>query len=227
MTTIPPVNTTPVNTPTSSTAATTAAAQQSLAGDQQSFLALLTAQLKNQDPTAPMDSNQFTQQLVAMTGVQQQITTNNLLQDLVNNQSGFSDPVSLIGKTATATTPDATLQSGQATWQYSLSGAAAGATLQVLDSKGALVWQTTTGALSAGPQTLNWNGQNLAGIQQPDGGSYTLQVVAKDASGASVASQIYQSGLVTSIQENNGSPLVGLNGGYVPLSSITTVTASS
>ena len=222
-----PIPSTTPTTPATGTAASISGAQQSLAGDQQTFLTLLTAQLKNQDPLSPVDSNQFTQQLVAMTGVQQQITTNTLLQQLVNNQSGFADPVSLIGKTATASSPDATLQGGQANWLFSLGGTAANATLKVLDANGNVVAQSAAGSLSPGEQSFNWNGQNLLGVQQSDGGTYTLQVTATDASGAAVTSQVYQRGVVTSIQENNGTPLVGLNNGYVPLSSITSVTASS
>lgn len=221
---IPP--TTPT-TPATGTQASISGAQKSLGADQQTFLKLLTAQLKAQNPLSPVDSNQFTQQLVAMTGVQQQITTNTLLQQLVNNQSGFADPVSLIGKTATANAPDATLQGGKASWLFSLNDTAAGATLKVLDSNGNVVAQSLPGSLSPGEQSFNWNGQNLLGAQQADGGTYTLQITANDANGAAVASQVYQRGLVTSIQENNGTPLVGLNGGYVPLSSITSVTASS
>jgi len=212
---------------TSSTASSISSAQQSLAGDQQTFLTLLTAQLKNQDPLSPVDSNQFTQQLVAMTGVQQQITTNTLLQQLVDNQSGFSDPVSLIGKTATASSPDATLQGGKANWLYSLDGTAASATVKVVDSNGNVVAQSVPGSLSPGEQSFNWNGKNLLGTQQSDGGTYTLEITATDASGAAVTSQVYQRGSVTSIQENNGTPLVGMNGGFVPLSTVTSVTASS
>jgi flagellar basal-body rod modification protein FlgD len=221
---IPP--TTPT-TPATGTQASIASAQKSLGGDQQTFLKLLTAQLKAQNPLSPVDSNQFTQQLVAMTGVQQQITTNTLLQQLVNNQSGFADPVSLIGKTATVNSPDATLQGGKADWLFSLGGTAASATIKVLDANGNVVAQSTPGSLSPGEQSFNWDGKNLLGAQQGDGGTYTLQITATDASGAAIASQVYQRGPVTSIQENNGTPLVGLNGGFVPLSSVTSVTASA
>ncbi len=224
MTTVPGATAT---TSTSSTAATTAAAQQSLAGDQQTFLTLLTTQLKNQDPLSPVDSNQFTQQLVAMTGVQQQITTNTLLQQLVDNQAGLGDSVGLIGKLATATTPTTTLQNGQANWLFSLNGTAANATLQVLDSGGNLVWQGAPNSLSPGEQSFTWNGQNLSGVQQPDGGTYTLQITAGDSGGGAVTSQIYQRGVVTSIQGLNGTTMVGMNGAVVPLSSVTGVTSAS
>src|SRR5206468_750039 len=71
-----------------------------LADAQQTFLKLLTTQLKNQDPLSPLDSNQFTQQIVQMTGVEQQLYSNQLLQQLVNQGGmGLSSSVGLIGKT--------------------------------------------------------------------------------------------------------------------------------
>ncbi|HEX2801368.1 MAG TPA: flagellar hook capping FlgD N-terminal domain-containing protein, partial [Phenylobacterium sp.] len=58
----------------------TALGRTSLVENFNTFLSLLTTQLKNQDPTAPLDSNQFTQQLVQMTGVEQQLNSNDLLK---------------------------------------------------------------------------------------------------------------------------------------------------
>ena len=74
----------------------------SLANNYQSFLSLLTTQLKNQDPLSPLDTNQFTQQLTQMTGVEQQLLGNQLLQQLVTEQAGLTQAAGLIGKTVTA-----------------------------------------------------------------------------------------------------------------------------
>jgi flagellar hook assembly protein FlgD len=74
----------------------------SLASNFQGFLTLLTTQLKNQDPTQPLDTNQFTQQITQMTGVEQQLLSNQLLQQLVNAQGGVTAAANLIGKTITA-----------------------------------------------------------------------------------------------------------------------------
>src|SRR5580704_14341929 len=74
----------------------------SLAGNFQSFLSLLTTQLQNQDPLNPTDTNQFTQQITQMTGVEQQLISNQLLQQLVSQQTGIGAAASLIGDTVTA-----------------------------------------------------------------------------------------------------------------------------
>jgi flagellar basal-body rod modification protein FlgD len=72
-----------------------------IASNSQTFLTLLTTQLKNQDPLSPMDTNQFTQQLTQMSGVEQQLLGNQLLQTLVTEQ-GLDQGANLIGKTVTA-----------------------------------------------------------------------------------------------------------------------------
>ena len=83
----------------SATGDTTAIGRARLAENFDTFLSLLTTQLKNQDPLSPLDSNQFTQQIVQMTGVEQQLATNDLLKKLVSNTtSGIATAVSLIGK---------------------------------------------------------------------------------------------------------------------------------
>ena len=79
--------------PTSSAAASSISINgglASLAGNFQSFLTLLTTQLQNQDPLNPTDTNQFTQQITQMTGVEQQLISNQLLQQLVSQQTGVS-----------------------------------------------------------------------------------------------------------------------------------------
>ncbi|HEY3800348.1 MAG TPA: flagellar hook capping FlgD N-terminal domain-containing protein [Caulobacteraceae bacterium] len=74
----------------------------SLAGNFQSFLTLLTTQLQNQDPLNPTDTNQFTQQITSMTGVEQQLLSNQLLQQLVSSQSGVAGGANLMGDTVSA-----------------------------------------------------------------------------------------------------------------------------
>src|ERR1700761_4054090 len=102
----------------------------SLTTNFQSFLSLLTTQLKDQDPTSPVDPNQFTQQIVQMTGVQQQLLTNNLLTTLVGQgQSGMNGAVGYIGKEVMATSANQSLAKGSATWDYQLASNAASATM--------------------------------------------------------------------------------------------------
>jgi flagellar basal-body rod modification protein FlgD len=113
-----------------------------LASNFETFLSLLTAQLKNQDPLSPMDSNEFTGQLTQMAGVEQQLLSNQLLTALLNGQKGdgLANASNYIGKDATAAWAVTKLADGEATWSYELGASASEATLQVLDSTGKVVW---------------------------------------------------------------------------------------
>jgi flagellar basal-body rod modification protein FlgD len=219
------------STITANQAATTTQGQISagisrLADNEQTFLALLTTQLKNQDPLSPLDSNQFTAQITQMTGVEQQLTTNKLLQSLVDKQSGdISQAVGLIGKTATAAGADAALKNGSATWNYTQAAAAQNGALQVKNAEGVVVWRGTPSDLTKGSHSFTWNGKNEQGVTQPPG-LYTLSVSAADSTGTAVTVNQSLKGPVTAVEMKDGAPLVTINGVQVSLSAITAVEAA-
>ncbi|MEI6441223.1 MAG: flagellar hook assembly protein FlgD [Alphaproteobacteria bacterium] len=196
-----------------------------LASSFDTFLKLLTSQLKNQDPLSPLDSNQFTQQLVQMTGVEQQIFSNDLLKQLVSNSgSTVSQAVSVIGKDIQASVPTSGLSGGKANWNYKLDRAATDVKLEVLDSNGKIVHAEAATDNAAGDHTLTWNGKDLAGRQLPDGGAYTLRVTAADSSHTPVTSSVSIKGRVTAVEQSNGAILLSVGGAKIPFSSVTTVT---
>ena len=152
-----------------------------LAENFDTFLTLLTSQLKNQDPLSPMDANEFTGQIVQMTGVEQQLLTNDLLQKLVSNTAGGLDTaLGLIGKQVRAVTTDAALTNGKAEWVYKLDSDAADVKVEVLDARGQVVSATALADVKAGDHDFTWNGKNALGQTLPDG-TYTLRVSAKSA----------------------------------------------
>src|SRR5579871_5400623 len=203
----------------------TALGRASLATNFDTFLSLLTTQLKNQDPLSPLDSNQFTQQLVQMTGVEQQLNTNDLLKQLVaNTAGGVSTAVSLIGKTVKAVSDNANLSGGQAQWIYNLPANASDLKVQVLDSNGKVVNTVAPTDLTAGDKTFTWNGKDQTGAQLPDGGTYTLRVTALDGSGATMSTTNYVQGVVSGVEQSNGSTLLTINGGKVDWSKVTSIT---
>lgn len=221
MTTVAPVTATPTSPTTSSSSSGNALNQ--LSGNFDTFLQLLTTQLQNQDPTSPMDTNQFTQQLVEYSQVEQQISTNSNLQTLINLQQGqsTSNAVSYLGKTVTLTNGQGALTNGSASWNYSLSAAAANATLSVSDANGNVVY-TAPAQTGTGAQQFTWNGQNSSGNQLPDG-AYTLKVTATDSSGAAVTSQIASSGVVTQIDLTGTAPQLMIGTMEFPLTSVSAV----
>jgi flagellar basal-body rod modification protein FlgD len=222
VTATPPTTST---TPAASSTNTTALGAASLADNFNTFLSLLTTQLKNQDPLSPLDSNQFTQQLVQMTGVEQQINANSLLTQLVaNTGNGVSTAVTLIGKDVKAVSDNANLTTGQAKWTYNLSAAASDLKVEVLDANGKLVHAEAPSDMKAGDHSFTWNGKDLSGNQLPDGGTYTLRVTATDSSGAAIASTNYVEGVVTGVTQSNGATSITVNGGPVDWSKVTTIT---
>lgn len=203
------------------------AAAQSLSGNFNTFLTLLTAQIKNQNPLQPMDSTQFTQQLVEMTGVQETIATNQNLAQLltINENSQTANLVNYIGTTVTANGDTTSLNNGKANWQYQLPSAAQSVTLSVTDSAGKQVF-TQAGTTNAGSNTFAWDGTNLSGTKEPDG-IYTLSITAKDANGNPITATTQISGQVTGIETDSGQQFLNIGSSKIEPSAVLTVTGSA
>jgi len=213
----------PVTTSTSAASSTQSTAMQQLSGNFDTFLQLLTTQLQNQDPLDPLDSNQFTQQLVEFSQVEQQINTNDNLNSLISlTQSNASNgAVNYLGKTVTITNGAAALQNGQADWTYGLGSQAANATLTVTDTSGNVVY-STTGETAAGQHAFSWNGQDAAGNQLPDG-VYNLTVNATAGDGSTVASAVASAGQVSEVNFTGSEPEVMIGPMAVPLSQVSAI----
>jgi flagellar basal-body rod modification protein FlgD len=197
-----------------------------LAENFDTFLTLLTTQMRNQDPLAPLDSNQFTAQLVQMTGVEQQLATNDLLKQLVaNSGTSIASAVDLIGKQVRADGAEARLSGGKAQWSYHLDANTSDLTISVLNAKGDTVDVIAPSAADskAGEHSFTWNGRNLAGQALPDG-LYSLKLSTKSASGDTVETgQVYREGAVTAVEQTSGQTLLTIGGAKIPLSQVTSV----
>jgi flagellar basal-body rod modification protein FlgD len=202
-------------------------ATQQLAGNFDTFLKLLTTQLQNQDPLSPMDSNQFTQQLVAFSGVEQQINTNDNLQSLIalSMSQQASSAVNYIGHSVVMTNGMGALQNGAVDWTYNLAAPAAGTTLTVTDSTGKVVY-TGSGSTAQGNNDFAWNGQDSSGNQLPDG-QYTLSVAATASDGTAITSTIASKAIVTAVDMSGSTPQLVLGAMEIPLSSVSMVGGST
>lgn len=198
-----------------------------LATNYETFLALLTTQLRNQDPLSPLDSNQFTQQIVQMTGVEQQLLTNQLLQTMVDRSSGgVSDAVSYIGREVTADTGAGRLANGSANWTYSLPAAASSATLEVRNESGVVVWRGQAPSRAAGDHAFAWDGRDLSGNRLADG-AYSLSVSAQNAAGQAMTARTTVSGTVTGVEQRDGATILVTTAGNVPITAVRRVTQPS
>ena len=207
---------------TATAAARTDAGRTTMATNFETFLGLLTTQLKNQDPLSPVDSNEFTSQLTQMSGVEQQLLTNDLLTSLLAAQQGggLSGAANYIGKDTTAAWSAMKLDGGQATWSYELATDAATVNLQVLDGAGKVVWSGAAPDRTEGTHDFVWDGKTTAGGQLSDGGVYTLQVTAQTGAGETVDSQTLIRGRITGVELYNGEPYLTVGNSILPLSSV-------
>ena len=204
----------------SQAAGRTSAGRTGLASNFETFLQLLTSQLKNQDPLSPLDSNQFTQQLTQMSGVEQQLLTNDLLTSLLAaQQGGLGGASNYIGKNATAVWSATKLEGSKATWSYELGASASEATLSIVDGKGKTVWTGPAPDRTTGTHDFTWNGKTTAGGQLPDGGVYSLKITAKAGTNP-VEAQVLTRGTVTSVELADGVPYLAIGAALVPLSSV-------
>jgi len=197
-------------TPAASTTPTSTGSQpdamKQLSSNFSTFLTLLTTQLKNQDPTSPMDSNEFTQQLVMYSQVEQQIDTNDSLKTLISQgtSSAASMTTGYLGKKVSVTNGQASLTNGSATWTYNLKATAATTQLSITNANGVTVY-TGTGDTASGNNTFTWDGKDINGNQLPDG-AYKLTVTAADSAGNTVTSSVASAGTVTQIDMTGPTP---------------------
>jgi flagellar basal-body rod modification protein FlgD len=194
-----------------------------LAKNFDTFLTLLTTELQNQDPLDPLDSKEFTNQLVSFTEVEQSIATNKNLEQLIEimGNGGAGDLVNFLGKTVTMADDQATLADGTASWDYSLQSNSAATQLIILDANDRVV-RVDTGALSAGNHAYQWDGTDSSGLPLP-AGTYRLAVSAKDGNDSQITTSVTTSGVVGSVESVDGESLLTVGGVKVPISDILSV----
>ncbi|KQX40411.1 hypothetical protein ASD04_07240 [Devosia sp. Root436] len=188
------------------------------------FLNILTTQLKNQNPLDPLDTNQFTQQLVQFSGVEQQLKTNEFLETLMlsSQNTAKSDAVSYIGKEVTSSGKTGELTDDSAVfWAYSANANAANATVTIKDANGQVVY-TETGPLKAGPGTFRWDGMGSDGNLKPNG-IYTVDIQGKDANGKDVKISTASIGLVTAVDFTSDVPVLTVGSRRVAITDVTDV----
>ena len=193
-----------------------------LADNFDTFLQILTTQLKNQNPLDPLDTNQFTQQLVEFSGVEQQLKTNQYLEAMMTStqNANNSQAVSYIGKIVTAEGSKTELVKGVATWHFATDKAAT-ITASVRDKDGNVVYQKT-GTVKQGESVFTWDGVGSDGKAKPDG-SYSITIEGRDSDGKLVNVGTQMTGEVTGIDFSGSEPVLVVGGARVNLSAVLSV----
>jgi flagellar basal-body rod modification protein FlgD len=200
------------------------ASRNKLAKDLDSFLTLLTSQLKNQDPLSPMDSTEFTNQLVQFAQVEQAINSNESLTNLISlsQQNIVTNAVNYIGKTVEANSKQVPLQNGQAKLAYGVTADAHQVTIVIRDASGKIV-HTEQGEKTKGVHALTWNGKD-GGKQLPDG-AYTVEVTAITRDNEPIETYSTVFGKVTGVTTKDGETLLVMDKLGVGLDKILSITA--
>lgn len=182
-----------------------------LAGNFQSFLTLLTTQLKNQNPLDPLDTNQFTQQLVQFAGVEQQLKTNETLSALIAVQQSAQSTQALgfVGRTAVVDGDTAKLSGGNAMWNLDIPNSGT-LNVSITNSAGQTVYTGDYSAQAGQNQPFSWDGKDSSGASWKDG-SYKMTATLTDG-GKTVGVATHIQGPVSAVDLTQTPPLLTING---------------
>jgi flagellar basal-body rod modification protein FlgD len=209
--TMPTTITSATSTSSSTTSNKTAStATTGIADNFQTFLTLLTTQLQNQNPLDPLDTNQFTQQLVQFAGVEQQLKSNDQLKSLIDIEKSAQATQALVYVGNTVAVDGSTAQFDKsATWNFQTEKESS-ATITITDSTGQTAF-TGSYSLKQGNSSFVWDGKGNDGVQWP-AGTYTMTATGKDSSGNSVAISTEVQGIVDSVDLSASPPLLSIGG---------------
>jgi flagellar basal-body rod modification protein FlgD len=200
--------------------------RQTIAENFDVFLQILTTQLRNQNPLDPLDTNQFTQQLVQFTGVEQQLKTNEFLQAmmLATQNASNSQAVSYVGKMVTASGNKAELVNGRAQWHFAVDQPA-NISVTVRDMNGNTVY-TKAGEVEQGESIFNWDGVGSDGNKRPDG-SYSITIEARNQDGKLIDVATEMTGEVTGVDFTGSEPVLIVGTARVNMSAVLSVRAKT
>lgn len=191
------------------------AASAKLSADYNSFLQLLTAQVANQDPLAPMDSSTFVTQLAQLSQVEQSIQTNTNLEQISARLSttGALADLALVGREVTLSSDQLSLSGGAAEFSYELGQDAAEVSARILGPNGVQVRELRD-LPKAGEKMQNviWDG--LADDGQPAlDGVYTLELRAMKNDDTPVSAVTFTQAMVEKLSFDTGASVLTLSNG--------------
>lgn len=196
--------------------------------DHEQFLTLLVTQMQNQDPLEPMSNQEFAAQM-AQFGQLERLNSidGNLVASLeaqVLSTQAVTNTMaaSLIGKEVLAAGNSVVLDGSSAKLYVSLSEPAEKMTIDIYNDDGKVVWSIQTGAKSAGPQTIAWDGTNNAGDPLPEG-IYTYKVSAKDINGQVVELLTATSGIITGVSYESGVATLMVGDLFFPMGDVISI----
>lgn len=199
------------------------AASGKLAENFDTFLTLLVAQLQNQDPLEPTETEQFVQQLVQFSQVEQQIDTNSSLERLLEFQTTgqAAAAINYLGSTVEAIGNIMPLQDGKGEFSYALPEQAS-ATLIVFSNSSGDVVHSAPGNTEIGKHSFAWDGLDANGNALPEG-NYTITITARNADNELIEVPTSIFGRVTGVESTDEGALISMGAVHIPLSDILSI----
>lgn len=208
-----------------STSTKTATSRVQLNANFNTFVKMLTTQLQFQDPMKPMDTTEFTNQLVMYSQVEQQLSSNDKLDKLISLQQGQGVQAALgyMGWEVSTDSSNLPLQNGEGHFVVSVTKPAATVSLSVTDSNGKYIRGLSLSDVNATTGELVWDGKDSNGNQMTDG-TYKISVAAKDTAGASVPASVKTYGIVTAVDvDSSGNTILKMGDTAIAPGDITSV----
>ena len=193
-----------------------------ISADFETFLTMLTTQMKNQDPLNPVESSDFAVQLATFSGVEQQVLTNDLLREMgaTGALGGLSQHAAWVGMDARSTGP-IRIAGNPVELHYDLPLGAVSADIVARDGSGLELLRLAV----TGPGPLLWDGNGATDAALPPG-DYTVTLESRDSAGAVTSDPVGSYARVTELRADPGGPVVVLeNRAVVPVAEITALRA--
>jgi flagellar basal-body rod modification protein FlgD len=192
------------------------------------FMTLLVAQLQAQDPTNPMDAQDFSAQLAQFSTVEQMFNVNDNLVALQESQIALNNTsvLNLIGKTVNSSGNGFSYAEGASVdLKYNIPSNAEKVTIDILNSSNQLVSSSDQLDVKAGDNLFTWSGLDSQGDEVP-AGDYTFNVTAEDALGNKFSGETFSSGNVSQVIFEEGVSYAVVNGAKLPTTQITQVSGN-
>lgn len=141
-----------------------------------SFIQLLTAQIRNQDPLSPMDSTQFVEQLATFSSLEQEVRSNTNLENIAGMIGGLHSTIlagQWLGETVAIDTSWTPYSGEPVEYVVNIPETTDETQLKVRDSNGNEIWSQT---LEPGAESYFWNGETTSGEELATDGVYQLEI---------------------------------------------------
>jgi flagellar basal-body rod modification protein FlgD len=198
--------------------------------DRNTFLTLLTTQLQNQDPTSPMDNQEFVAQLAQFTSLEQMVSMNGTMQSMVMGIASMNNATmaSLVGTDVVALGNGLEYdgESKSVELHYESAAKVTEGTLTVYDEDGTMVYTRDTGSLEAEEGFLTWDGTTNSG-GRAEAGTYTFEITGTDVNGDDVEVVEHIVGTITEMDYTSGVPRPSVGGYSFGIGDILRLTAGT